>query len=62
MEILSVVNVDQKNEFIILQLILTGHSSLYLLHMYVSYTDIKIEFEPSDKEVTDSLGKLNTFC
>ena len=25
---------------------------------YVSYTDIEIEFEPSEEEITDSVGKL----
>ena len=25
---------------------------------YVSYTDVEIEFEPSEEEITDSVGKL----
>ena len=54
----SIINFDQDNKFIILQLVLTGHSSLYLLHLYVSYTDIEIDYKPSDEEVTDSVGKL----
>ena len=44
--------------YIILHLVLTGHSSLYLLHFYVSCTDIEIELEPSDEEFTDCVGKL----
>ena len=54
----SIINFDQDNKFIILQLVLTGHSSLYLLHLYVSYTDIEIELEPSDDEFTECVGKL----
>ena len=28
--------------------------------MYVSYTDVEIELEPSDEEFTDRVGKLKT--
>ena len=31
---------------------------MYLLHLYVSYTDIEIELEPSDDEFTECVGKL----
>ena len=46
------------HDFFLLQLVLTGHSLLYLLHLYVSYTDREIELEPSDEEFTDCGGKL----
>ena len=40
--------------------ITTSFNRLFIIVFitYVSYTDIEIELEPSDDEITDSVGKL----
>ena len=35
-----------------------NRSFIIVFTTYVSYTDIEIEFEPSEEEITDSVGKL----